>query len=183
MFVNYSESENDLTYSQQTELLELYNNLCSPQRTAYRYDLRDTATFSEVFNEVGNLNGDLLPEWYNEKIKEIQPKKEDKMSEYKSIEEHKEALKGKNALFVQVTVKDGDQFLGCLTNTETAGFHKTDWELGTDFKQAEKYCEEYNEKRGISKKDALVIVASSVGNHNKEKEKVQEKKKTRRMKR
>ena len=180
MFVNYSESENDLTYSQQTELLELYNTLCSPQRTVYRYDLRDTATFTEVFNEVGNLNGDLLPEWYNQKFKEKQPKKEEKMNEQNETPKN-ESSEVKNVLFVQRTVMEDGEYVACLTNAETAGFHKTDWLFGKDFNEAEKMCEEKNEKSGISKIDALVIVATSMGNANKKKEE-SKKKKSKRMK-
>lgn len=64
--------------------------------------------------------------------------------------------------FVQHTVKEDGEFLTCLAEEGTLGYHKTDWPLGTDFKEAVKICNERNEEMGISKEDALMIQISTM---------------------
>jgi len=66
--------------------------------------------------------------------------------------------------FVQHTVKEDGEFVTCLTEEGSDGYHKTDWPLGTDYNEAEKICEERNKENGISKREALKIVAQTIGN-------------------
>ncbi len=42
------------------------------------------------------------------------------------------------------------------------GYHRTDWDYGTDFKLAAQAVEQLNRERGVNEKAAALIVASSM---------------------
>ena len=67
------------------------------------------------------------------------------------------------AYFIQDTVLDTDGgFIPCIAVRGEQGFHKTDWNWGTDREIAEQIAEEKNAAMGVSPKDAIMIVMSTM---------------------
>ena len=64
--------------------------------------------------------------------------------------------------FVQRTVMEVGEYVVCIAEEGTKGYTKTDWLWGDNFEFASKLCDEENEKRGISKKDALKIQCATM---------------------
>lgn len=68
----------------------------------------------------------------------------------------------KKVLFMQRTVKEGNEYVVCIAEEGTQGYYKTDWLWGSDFEAAEKLCDERNEEAGISKRESLMIMAKTM---------------------
>lgn len=60
--------------------------------------------------------------------------------------------------FIMETVRSEDgQFIPCIAVEGEKGYNRTDWKWGTDKEQAQKFCDERNEKMGIDRKEAMKI--------------------------
>lgn len=68
----------------------------------------------------------------------------------------------RKVFFIQETVKEDGEYVVCIAEEGTAGYHKTDWLWGSDKEVAQALCNERNEDFGISKKEAIKIVVSSM---------------------
>jgi hypothetical protein len=67
------------------------------------------------------------------------------------------------AYFVQRTVtNENGEFIPCLAVEGKKGYKETNWTWGKDFKLAEECAQHKNEMMGLSKKEALLIVCSTM---------------------
>lgn len=65
--------------------------------------------------------------------------------------------------FVMQTVTDKDgNFIPCIAVEGERGYYKTDWTWGKDLDLAQECAREKNEALGISERDAMLIVFSSM---------------------
>ena len=76
-----------------------------------------------------------------------------------NVEENSEQ---RTVFFIQETVKENGQYVPCIAEEGSKGYYKTDWLWGSDKEMADKMCDERNEKSGISKEEAMKIVARSM---------------------
>ena len=69
-----------------------------------------------------------------------------------------------NSVYVILeTVRDSDRgYIPCIAVEGEHGYHKTDWNWGSDLDIANKICDEKNEKLGYSPKEAFAIVLNTM---------------------
>ena len=69
----------------------------------------------------------------------------------------------KSVYVILETERDGDGgYIPCIAIEGEFGYHKTDWNWGTDLDIAQKCCDEKNEKLGFSPKEAFEIVLGTM---------------------
>lgn len=75
-----------------------------------------------------------------------------------------ETNKNRVVYFMQRTVTDKrtGQYVPCIAVEGERGYHRTDWQWGHDYEQAEKWCEERNMHMGITPQEALDIVLGTM---------------------
>ena len=65
--------------------------------------------------------------------------------------------------FIQETERANDGgYLVCMAVEGERGFHRTDWNWGSDLVLAKKLCDERNEHQGISPKEAMDIILGTM---------------------
>jgi len=71
-------------------------------------------------------------------------------------------LKKRCYFILQTQITDSGEYIPCIAEEGTQGYFKTDWSWGSDIDIAESIADEKNDRMGISKKEALKIVAKSM---------------------
>ena len=70
----------------------------------------------------------------------------------------------RKALFVDEFNKTPDgKYIVCIAEEGEPGYNQTDWRWGKDKAFAEKLANEYNEKLGLDRKEAMNIILSTLG--------------------
>jgi hypothetical protein len=58
--------------------------------------------------------------------------------------------------------KDEQGYIPCIAVENEPGYYRTDWRWGHDFEIAELIAQRRNERMGISEKDAIRIIGSTI---------------------
>lgn len=53
-------------------------------------------------------------------------------------------------------------YIPCLVKEGETGYHRTDWNWGSDLKIAEQSAKDYNKKLGLTEKEAITLVLQSM---------------------
>lgn len=66
-------------------------------------------------------------------------------------------------VFIMETVKtEKGEFIPCIAKRGETGYYKTDWAWGTVLADAKRIADEYNERLGISQKQAVMLQISTM---------------------
>ena len=69
----------------------------------------------------------------------------------------------KHAIVILETVQDNDgNYIPCIVKEDETGYYTTDWEWGTDLKEANELAKEYNAKLGLTQEEACNLVLQSM---------------------
>jgi len=70
---------------------------------------------------------------------------------------------GRMAVVILEGERRFDQYVPCIAKEGIKGYYRTDWLWGEDKAHAEATAKEYNRRLGLTEKDAIAIVLSTMG--------------------
>lgn len=72
-------------------------------------------------------------------------------------------MTARQVFFVMRTeISEDGQYIPCIAVEGETGYYKTNWKWGTDFDQAQEWCDERNQKMGISTMEAARIQVATM---------------------
>ena len=71
-------------------------------------------------------------------------------------------MESRTVYFIQHTECDEQGWIPCIAKEGDPGFYRTNWHWDCTFEEAESICDEKNELLGISQKEAIKIVLSTM---------------------
>lgn len=126
-----------------------------------QYDLEQNQCLSQEFIAGDDVtyedqNGEIIDDGYSggDVMVEILPYQPFDMVQPKSQ---------RMVYFIQPTlVTEDGQYIPCIAKENESGYYKTDWAWGSNLEEAEKLAAQKNASLGISEKEAMKIVLSSM---------------------